>query len=64
MNRLKLEIMCVFNRKLIPVDSLSCENVLYWRALYEFIKAKGEDGEEILEQVLPDAATYADYLCG
>uniref|UniRef100_A0A8C9YNI9 Non-SMC condensin I complex, subunit G n=1 Tax=Sander lucioperca TaxID=283035 RepID=A0A8C9YNI9_SANLU len=52
------------NRKLIPVDSLSCENVLYWRALYEFIKAKGEDGEEILEQVLPDAATYADYLCG
>ncbi|XP_078116575.1 condensin complex subunit 3 [Sander vitreus] len=52
------------NRKLIPVDSLSCENVLYWRALYELIKAKGEDGDEILEQVLPDAATYADYLCG
>ncbi|KAI3353201.1 hypothetical protein L3Q82_019761, partial [Scortum barcoo] len=52
------------NRKLIPVDSLTCENVLYWRALCEFIKAKGDDGDEILEQVLPDAATYADYLYG
>ncbi|XP_068448289.1 condensin complex subunit 3 [Clinocottus analis] len=52
------------NRKLVPVDSLSCENVLYWRALCEFIKAKGDDGDEMLEQVLPDAATYADYLYG
>ncbi|XP_070777966.1 condensin complex subunit 3 isoform X1 [Enoplosus armatus] len=52
------------NRKLIPVDSLTCENVLYLRALCEFIKAKGDDGDEILEQVLPDAATYADYLYG
>ncbi|TWW59342.1 Condensin complex subunit 3 [Takifugu flavidus] len=52
------------SRRLIPVDSLSCENVLYWRALCEFIKAKGDDGEEMLEQVLPDAATYADYLYG
>ncbi|XP_038569390.1 condensin complex subunit 3 [Micropterus salmoides] len=52
------------NRKLIPVDSLTCENVLYWRALCEFIKTKGDDGDEILEQVLPDAATYADYLYG
>ncbi|XP_068178077.1 condensin complex subunit 3 isoform X2 [Antennarius striatus] len=50
------------NRKLIPVDCLSCENVLYWRALCEFIKAKGDDGDEMLEQVLPDAATYGDYL--
>uniref|UniRef100_A0A3Q3W0H3 Uncharacterized protein n=1 Tax=Mola mola TaxID=94237 RepID=A0A3Q3W0H3_MOLML len=57
-NRLQLD-----NRKLIPVDSVSCENALYWRALCEFIKAKGDDGDEMLEQVLPDAATYADYLC-
>ncbi|KAK7929251.1 hypothetical protein WMY93_005646 [Mugilogobius chulae] len=50
------------DRKLIPEDSLSCENVLYWRALCEFIKSKGDEGEEMLEQVLPDAATYAHYL--
>uniref|UniRef100_A0A667WPG7 Non-SMC condensin I complex, subunit G n=1 Tax=Myripristis murdjan TaxID=586833 RepID=A0A667WPG7_9TELE len=58
-NKLQLD-----NRKLIPLDSLSCENVLYWRALCEFIKAKGDEGDEMLEQVLPDAATYADYLYG
>uniref|UniRef100_A0A8C7XAP7 Non-SMC condensin I complex, subunit G n=1 Tax=Oryzias sinensis TaxID=183150 RepID=A0A8C7XAP7_9TELE len=52
------------NRKVIPFDSLTCENVLYWRALCEFIKDKGDDGEEMLEQVLPDAAAYAEYLCG
>lgn len=52
------------DRKLIPEDLLTCENVLYWRALCEFIKSKGDDGEEMLEQVLPDAATYADYLSG
>ncbi|XP_070837407.1 condensin complex subunit 3 [Chaetodon trifascialis] len=58
-NRMQLD-----NRKLIPVDSLSCENVLYWRALCEFMKAKGDEGDEMLEQVLPDAATYSDYLYG
>ncbi|XP_053274498.1 condensin complex subunit 3 [Pleuronectes platessa] len=52
------------NRKLIPVDSLTCESVLYWRALCEFINAKGDEGDEILEQVLADAATYANYLHG
>lgn len=53
-----------FNRKLIPGGSLTCENVLHWRALCEFIKAKGDEGDEMLEQVLPDAGTYADYLNG
>ncbi|XP_054635031.1 condensin complex subunit 3 isoform X2 [Dunckerocampus dactyliophorus] len=58
-NRMQLD-----NRKLIPMDSLTCENVLYWRGLCEFIKGKGDDGDEMLEQVLPDAATYPDYLYG
>uniref|UniRef100_A0A3Q1EQZ3 Non-SMC condensin I complex, subunit G n=1 Tax=Acanthochromis polyacanthus TaxID=80966 RepID=A0A3Q1EQZ3_9TELE len=58
-NRVELD-----NRKLIPVDSLTCESVLYWRALCEFIRGKGDDGDEMLEQVLPDPATYAEYLCG
>ncbi|KAJ0050910.1 hypothetical protein NL108_009895 [Boleophthalmus pectinirostris] len=52
------------DRKLLVEDSLSCENVLYWRALCEFIKSKGDEGEEMLEQVLPDAATYSHYLSG
>ncbi|KAJ3594231.1 hypothetical protein NHX12_006562 [Muraenolepis orangiensis] len=49
---------------LIPGDSLSCENVLYWRALCEFVRAKGEEGEDMLDKILPDAATYAHYLSG
>ncbi|XP_027873036.1 condensin complex subunit 3 [Xiphophorus couchianus] len=52
------------NRKVIPEDAMTCENVLYWRSLCEFLKGKGDDGEEMLEQVLPDAATYGDYLFG
>lgn len=49
-------------RKLIPVDSLTCENVLHWRALCEFVKSKGDEGEEIMEQILPEAAIFAEYL--
>ncbi|XP_034045093.1 condensin complex subunit 3 [Thalassophryne amazonica] len=52
------------NRKVIPEDFLSCENVLYWRALSEFFRSKGDEGDEMLEQVLPDAATFANYLYG
>ncbi|XDV14948.1 hypothetical protein PO909_015112 [Leuciscus waleckii] len=49
-------------RKLITVDSLTCENVLYWRALCEFVKSKGNEGEELLEKLLPEAAIFAEYL--
>ncbi|XP_076872309.1 LOW QUALITY PROTEIN: condensin complex subunit 3 [Brachyhypopomus gauderio] len=49
-------------RKLIPVDSLTCENVLYWRALCEFIKSRGAEGEEFLERLLPEPALFAEYL--
>uniref|UniRef100_A0A8B9KJC4 Nuclear condensin complex subunit 3 C-terminal domain-containing protein n=1 Tax=Astyanax mexicanus TaxID=7994 RepID=A0A8B9KJC4_ASTMX len=53
--------VCVF-RKLIPVDALTCENVLYWRSLCEFVKAKGDEGEELLEKLLPEPAIFAEYL--
>ncbi|KAG9266155.1 condensin complex subunit 3 isoform X2 [Astyanax mexicanus] len=49
-------------RKLIPVDALTCENVLYWRSLCEFVKAKGDEGEELLEKLLPEPAIFAEYL--
>uniref|UniRef100_A0A8C0ZJZ1 Non-SMC condensin I complex subunit G n=1 Tax=Cyanistes caeruleus TaxID=156563 RepID=A0A8C0ZJZ1_CYACU len=50
------------SRKLIPLEDLTAENVLYWRCLCEYLKSKGEEGEVILEQVLPEPAIYADYL--
>ncbi|NXO67481.1 CND3 protein, partial [Phainopepla nitens] len=50
------------SRKLIPLEDLTAENVLYWRCLCEYLKSKGEEGEVELEQVLPEPAIYADYL--
>ncbi|NXR83818.1 CND3 protein, partial [Pycnonotus jocosus] len=50
------------SRKLIPLEDLTPENVLYWRCLCEYLKSKGEEGEVVLEQVLPEPAIYADYL--
>ncbi|KFV98933.1 Condensin complex subunit 3, partial [Eurypyga helias] len=50
------------NRKLIPLEDLTAENVLYWRCLCEYLKSKGEEGEDLLEQMLPEPAIYADYL--
>uniref|UniRef100_A0A8C7J4R7 Non-SMC condensin I complex, subunit G n=1 Tax=Oncorhynchus kisutch TaxID=8019 RepID=A0A8C7J4R7_ONCKI len=52
------------DRMLVPAGSLSCESVLYWRALCEFVKTKGDEGEEMLEKLLPEAATFAEYLYG
>ncbi|NXT63003.1 CND3 protein, partial [Chaetops frenatus] len=50
------------SRKLIPLEDLTAEKVLYWRCLCEYLKSKGEEGEVLLEQVLPELAIYADYL--
>ncbi|KAM9027690.1 condensin complex subunit 3 [Ara ararauna] len=50
------------SRKLIPLEDLTAENVVYWRCLCEYLKSKGEEGEILLEQMLPEPAIYADYL--
>uniref|UniRef100_W5M685 Non-SMC condensin I complex, subunit G n=1 Tax=Lepisosteus oculatus TaxID=7918 RepID=W5M685_LEPOC len=50
------------SRKLISAENLTCENTLYWRALCEYVKSKGDEGEHVLEQLLPEAAIYAQYL--
>ncbi|ETE63380.1 Condensin complex subunit 3, partial [Ophiophagus hannah] len=47
------------DRKTIPIEKLTAESVLYWKTLCEHLKAKGE---EVLEEVLPEPAIYADYL--
>ncbi|NXW62073.1 CND3 protein, partial [Eurystomus gularis] len=50
------------SRKLIPLEDLTAENVLYWRCLCEYLKSKGEEGEALLEEMLPETSVYADYL--
>ncbi|XP_070613491.1 condensin complex subunit 3 isoform X2 [Erythrolamprus reginae] len=47
------------DRKTIPIEKLTAESALYWKALCEHLKSKGE---EFLEEVLPEPAIYADYL--
>ncbi|XP_058049322.1 condensin complex subunit 3 isoform X1 [Ahaetulla prasina] len=49
------------DRKTIPIEKLTAESALYWKALCEHLKFKGE---EFLEEVLPEPAIYADYLLG
>ncbi|KAL0596530.1 Condensin complex subunit 3 [Plecturocebus cupreus] len=49
-------------RKLIPVETLTPEIALFWCALCEYLKSKGDEGEEFLEQILPEPVVYADYL--
>nr|XP_054109439.1 condensin complex subunit 3 isoform X2 [Callithrix jacchus] len=49
-------------RKLIPVETLTPEIALYWCVLCEYLKSKGDEGEEFLEQILPEPVVYADYL--
>lgn len=49
-------------RKLIPVETLTPEIALYWRVLCEYLKSKGDEGEEVLEQILPEPVVYAEYL--
>ncbi|XP_069488007.1 condensin complex subunit 3 isoform X2 [Ambystoma mexicanum] len=49
-------------RKLVPSEKLTPENVLYWKSLCEFLKSKGDEGESSLEQILPEPAMFADYL--
>ncbi|XP_032840453.1 condensin complex subunit 3 isoform X2 [Tyto alba] len=50
------------SRKLIPLEDLTAEKVLYWRCLCEYLKSKGAEGEDLLEKMLPEPAVYADYL--
>ncbi|KAK3507594.1 hypothetical protein QTP70_029629, partial [Hemibagrus guttatus] len=57
-----LNVAKLDDRKLIPLDALTCENVLYWRVLCEFVKSKGDEGEELLDKLLPEPALFAEYL--
>uniref|UniRef100_A0A4W3HYY2 Non-SMC condensin I complex, subunit G n=1 Tax=Callorhinchus milii TaxID=7868 RepID=A0A4W3HYY2_CALMI len=59
---LPYKIVSLFFRKVISAENLTCENALYWRCLCQFMKSKGDEGEEALEKLLPEAAIYAAYL--
>lgn len=35
---------------------------LYWRTLCEYLKSRGDEGEEYLEQILPEPVIFVEYL--
>ncbi|XP_041369483.1 condensin complex subunit 3-like isoform X2 [Gigantopelta aegis] len=60
------DLICNFDLldddKLIPEDKLTCENVMYWRALCENVYKRGVEYEEHLEQILPNCVTFCGYM--
>ncbi|KAM5194839.1 condensin complex subunit 3 [Mantella aurantiaca] len=62
LNELVEKCKNIDERKLIPLDTLTPENILYWKALCEFVKSKGDEGEAALEKILPEPAVYVEYL--
>lgn len=53
--------------KVIPVDELSPENVLYWRVLTEYLEAHPEIADdrpidEPLPEILPELSTFCNYI--
>uniref|UniRef100_A0A8C5LK80 Non-SMC condensin I complex subunit G n=1 Tax=Leptobrachium leishanense TaxID=445787 RepID=A0A8C5LK80_9ANUR len=62
LNELVQNCKNIDERKLILVETLTPENVLYWKALCEYLKSKDDEGEEALENILPEPAVYAEYL--
>ncbi|XP_062991404.1 condensin complex subunit 3 [Elgaria multicarinata webbii] len=47
------------DRKVIPIEKLTAESAIFWKALCEYLKSAGE---EFLECILPEPAVYAEYL--
>ncbi|KAM8939534.1 condensin complex subunit 3 [Pelodytes ibericus] len=62
LNDLVQNVKNIDDRKLLPVETLTPENVLYWKAICQYLKGKGDEGEAALEQILPEPAVYAEYL--
>ncbi|KAK0164610.1 hypothetical protein PV328_003221 [Microctonus aethiopoides] len=47
-------------KKLIPIDKLTAENVLYWRCYVEHLHK--ESSVELLEDCLPELTKFCDYI--
>eukprot|EP00057_Strongylocentrotus_purpuratus_P028491 XP_011682965.1 PREDICTED: condensin complex subunit 3-like [Strongylocentrotus purpuratus] len=44
----------------IPIEELSCENVLYWCCLVEHVRSKGD--EALMDKLMPTASAFCDYV--
>lgn len=48
-------------KKLIPIQQLRLESVFYWSGVITYLR-KVEDGEEHLENILPELTQFSNYI--
>lgn len=48
----------------INYDTLDAETAFYWRCLGEHAKSMGVDGEELLDELLPEVSGFCKYIQG
>ena len=46
----------------INYKSLDAETAFYWRCLGEHAKSMGVDGEELLDELLPEVSGFCKYI--
>lgn len=48
----------------IDYNSLDAETAFYWRCLGEHVKSMGVDGEQFLDELLPEVSGFCMYIQG
>ena len=48
----------------IKYETLDAETAFYWRCLGEHVKTMGVDGEELLDELLPEVSGFCKYIQG
>lgn len=48
----------------INYEALDAETAFYWRCLGEHAKSMGVDGEELLDELLPEVSGFCKYIQG
>lgn len=48
----------------INYDTLDVETAFFWRCLGEHAKSMGVDGEELLDELLPEVLAFCKYIQG
>ncbi|KAJ9595332.1 hypothetical protein L9F63_027283, partial [Diploptera punctata] len=48
--------------KLIPLDKLTPENVLFWRYLAQYLHAEGEEMVDNLEKIIPELTPFCQHI--
>lgn len=48
----------------IKYETLDAETAFYWRCIGEHVKTMGVDGEELLDELLPEVSGFCKYIQG